>query len=130
MLAKAVAHHTTAAFIRVVGSEFVQKYLGEVSGAFLVEVGCLSVFGVGSGRGEDTPGGGGVGGCVCWGGGGAREGGLRGGLGGGEGTQHGVWGRRGGVLACVGKPRLAGASPVSKYVLWRLGWSCIQLACL
>ena len=29
MLAKAVAHHTTAAFIRVVGSEFVQKYLGE-----------------------------------------------------------------------------------------------------
>jgi len=26
---KAVAHHTTAAFIRVVGSEFVQKYLGE-----------------------------------------------------------------------------------------------------
>ena len=31
MLAKAVAHHTTAAFIRVVGSEFVQKYLGEVT---------------------------------------------------------------------------------------------------
>ena len=30
MLAKAVAHHTTAAFIRVVGSGFVQKYLGEV----------------------------------------------------------------------------------------------------
>lgn len=29
MLAKAVAHHTTAAFIRVVASEFVQKYLGE-----------------------------------------------------------------------------------------------------
>merc|ERR1712226_271317 len=29
MLAKAVAHHTTAAFIRVVGPEFVQKYLGE-----------------------------------------------------------------------------------------------------
>uniref|UniRef100_A0A0D9VCH4 26S proteasome regulatory subunit 6B homolog n=1 Tax=Leersia perrieri TaxID=77586 RepID=A0A0D9VCH4_9ORYZ len=29
MLAKAVVHHTTAAFIRVVGSEFVQKYLGE-----------------------------------------------------------------------------------------------------
>eukprot|EP01071_Lankesteria_metandrocarpae_P010966 Lankesteria_metandrocarpae@DN538_c0_g1_i1.p1 len=29
MLAKAVAHHTTATFIRVVGSEFVQKYLGE-----------------------------------------------------------------------------------------------------
>jgi len=29
MLAKAVAHHTKAAFIRVVGSEFVQKYLGE-----------------------------------------------------------------------------------------------------
>merc|ERR1711887_499125 len=29
MLAKAVAHHTTARFIRVVGSEFVQKYLGE-----------------------------------------------------------------------------------------------------
>ena len=30
MLAKAVANATTAAFIRVVGSEFVQKYLGEV----------------------------------------------------------------------------------------------------
>mmetsp|Transcript_29668 Transcript_29668/g.54405 ORF Transcript_29668/g.54405 Transcript_29668/m.54405 type:complete len:403 (-) Transcript_29668:222-1430(-) len=29
MLAKAVAHHTTASFIRVVGSVFVQKYLGE-----------------------------------------------------------------------------------------------------
>ena len=29
MLAKAVAHHTEAAFVRVVGSEFVQKYLGE-----------------------------------------------------------------------------------------------------
>jgi len=29
MLAKAVAHHTTASFIRVNGSEFVQKYLGE-----------------------------------------------------------------------------------------------------
>lgn len=27
MLAKAVAHHTTASFIRVVGSEFVQKYV-------------------------------------------------------------------------------------------------------
>lgn len=27
MMAKAVAHHTTASFIRVVGSEFVQKYL-------------------------------------------------------------------------------------------------------
>ena len=29
MLVKAVANHTTAAFIRVNGSEFVQKYLGE-----------------------------------------------------------------------------------------------------
>ena len=29
MLAKAVANNTDAAFIRVVGSEFVQKYLGE-----------------------------------------------------------------------------------------------------
>lgn len=29
MLAKAVANHTTAAFIHMVGSEFVQKYLGE-----------------------------------------------------------------------------------------------------
>jgi len=29
MMAKAVAHHTKAAFIAVVGSEFVQKYLGE-----------------------------------------------------------------------------------------------------
>eukprot|EP01029_Cantina_marsupialis_P012896 TRINITY_DN2853_c0_g2_i1.p1 TRINITY_DN2853_c0_g2~~TRINITY_DN2853_c0_g2_i1.p1 ORF type:complete len:232 (-),score=70.87 TRINITY_DN2853_c0_g2_i1:937-1632(-) len=31
MLAKAVANATTATFINVVGSEFVQKYLGEVS---------------------------------------------------------------------------------------------------
>ena len=29
MLAKAVANQTKASFIRVVGSEFVQKYLGE-----------------------------------------------------------------------------------------------------
>ncbi len=29
MLAKAVAHHTSAAYIAVVGSEFVQKYLGK-----------------------------------------------------------------------------------------------------
>lgn len=29
MLVKAVAYHTSASFIRVVGSEFVQKYLGE-----------------------------------------------------------------------------------------------------
>ena len=29
MLVKAVVHHTTAFFIRVVGSEFVQKYLDE-----------------------------------------------------------------------------------------------------
>ena len=29
LLAKAVAHNTTAAFIRVVGSEFVRKYLRE-----------------------------------------------------------------------------------------------------
>ncbi|KAJ1916462.1 26S proteasome regulatory subunit 6B [Mycoemilia scoparia] len=29
MLVKAVAHHSSAAFIRMVGSEFVQKYLGE-----------------------------------------------------------------------------------------------------
>jgi proteasome regulatory subunit len=34
LLAKAVAHHTKATFIRVVGSEFVQKYIGE--GARLV----------------------------------------------------------------------------------------------
>lgn len=31
MLVKAVANATKASFIRVVGSEFVQKYLGEVS---------------------------------------------------------------------------------------------------
>ena len=31
MLVKAVANSTSASFIRVVGSEFVQKYLGEVS---------------------------------------------------------------------------------------------------
>ncbi|KAL5159503.1 26S proteasome regulatory subunit 6B [Glycine soja] len=29
MLAKAVANHTTASFIRAVGSEFVRKYAGE-----------------------------------------------------------------------------------------------------
>jgi len=29
MLAKAVAHHTSAAFIQIVGSEFAQQYLGE-----------------------------------------------------------------------------------------------------
>eukprot|EP00461_Guttulinopsis_vulgaris_P003551 UN03552 len=29
MMAKAVAHHSSATFIRMVGSEFVQKYLGE-----------------------------------------------------------------------------------------------------
>ena len=31
MLAKAVAHHTSANFLRVVGSELVQKYIGEGS---------------------------------------------------------------------------------------------------
>lgn len=42
MLAKAVANHTTAAFIRVVGSEFVQKYLGEVCRrVFLLHVLCF-----------------------------------------------------------------------------------------
>lgn len=40
MLAKAVANHTTAAFIRVVGSEFVQKYLGEV----IMEIHFFNVF--------------------------------------------------------------------------------------
>lgn len=34
MLVKAVANSTTASFIRVVGSEFVQKYLGEVNPSF------------------------------------------------------------------------------------------------
>lgn len=74
MLAKAVAHHTTAAFIRVVGSEFVQKYLGEVRGG---------------GAWARGRGGGAVGGAasLCrsvweeWGWGGAlvwQEGGLRG----------------------------------------------------
>ena len=29
LLAKAVAHHTSATFLRVVGSELIQKYLGE-----------------------------------------------------------------------------------------------------
>ncbi|EFJ12599.1 hypothetical protein SELMODRAFT_425287 [Selaginella moellendorffii] len=32
MLVKAVVHHTSAAFIRVVAPEFVQKYLGELDG--------------------------------------------------------------------------------------------------
>jgi 26S proteasome regulatory subunit T3 len=35
MLVKAVANSTSASFIRVVGSEFVQKYLGEV-GIFVI----------------------------------------------------------------------------------------------
>lgn len=34
MLVKAVANSTTANFIRVVGSEFVQKYLGMISRIF------------------------------------------------------------------------------------------------
>ncbi|KAE8821727.1 26S protease regulatory subunit 6B-like protein [Hordeum vulgare] len=42
MLAKAVAHHTTAAFIRVVGSEFVQKYLGEVSCGLCLQ--CIVIY--------------------------------------------------------------------------------------
>lgn len=36
MLVKAVANATTASFIRVVGSEFVQKYLGEVRKSVLI----------------------------------------------------------------------------------------------
>lgn len=43
MLAKAVANHTTAAFIRVVGSEFVQKYLGEVRKS-IPFLNCLSSY--------------------------------------------------------------------------------------
>ena len=43
-LAKAVANHTTAAFIRVVGSEFVQKYLGEVLKKNHSFVHCLRLF--------------------------------------------------------------------------------------
>ncbi|KAE8776604.1 26S protease regulatory subunit 6B [Hordeum vulgare] len=42
MLAKAVAHHTAAAFIRVVGSEFVQKYLGEVSCGLCLQ--CIVIY--------------------------------------------------------------------------------------
>lgn len=37
MLVKAVANATTASFIRVVGSEFVQKYLGEVNQSIEVQ---------------------------------------------------------------------------------------------
>ncbi len=40
MLVKAVANSTSASFIRVVGSEFVQKYLGEVSGYLLIVTRC------------------------------------------------------------------------------------------
>lgn len=32
LLAKAVANQTSATFLRVVGSELIQKYLGEVCG--------------------------------------------------------------------------------------------------
>ena len=35
MMAKAVAQATTASFISVVGSEFVQKYLGEARASWL-----------------------------------------------------------------------------------------------
>jgi hypothetical protein len=38
MMAKAVANNTKAAFIHVVGSEFVQKYLGEVTYFHLLPV--------------------------------------------------------------------------------------------
>jgi 26S proteasome regulatory subunit T3 len=38
MLVKAVANATTASFIRVVGSEFVQKYLGEVRAYVLRDI--------------------------------------------------------------------------------------------
>jgi 26S proteasome regulatory subunit T3 len=38
MLVKAVANATTASFIRVVSSEFVQKYLGEVSNSSTTDV--------------------------------------------------------------------------------------------
>jgi AAA+ superfamily predicted ATPase len=44
MLAKAVAHHTTAAFIRVVGSEFVQKYLGEVNWNWKLFISCAFLY--------------------------------------------------------------------------------------
>jgi ATP-dependent 26S proteasome regulatory subunit len=39
MLVKAVANATKASFIRVVGSEFVQKYLGEVRSTSLSCIG-------------------------------------------------------------------------------------------
>lgn len=44
MLVKAVANSTSASFIRVVGSEFVQKYLGEVSSFFFLLFGFASLF--------------------------------------------------------------------------------------
>ncbi|KAJ8769863.1 hypothetical protein K2173_008945 [Erythroxylum novogranatense] len=45
MLAKPIANHTTAAFIRVVGSEFVHKYLGENAPViiFIDEVDAITV---------------------------------------------------------------------------------------
>lgn len=44
MLVKAVANSTTANFIRVVGSEFVQKYLGEYQLSYCAFVIILTQF--------------------------------------------------------------------------------------
>ncbi|KAH9533305.1 hypothetical protein CY35_18G045000 [Sphagnum magellanicum] len=55
MLFKAVAHHTTAAFICVVGSEFVQKYLGENAPAiiFMDEIDAIATAGFDAQTGAD-----------------------------------------------------------------------------
>lgn len=45
MIAKAVAATTKAAFIRVVGSEFVQKYLGEGMYLFTITITTRTTYG-------------------------------------------------------------------------------------
>lgn len=52
MLAKAVANHTTATFIRMVGSEFVQKYLGSYVFALLSYMGVMLRRGSTDGEGR------------------------------------------------------------------------------
>lgn len=44
LCARAVANRTDACFIRVIGSELVQKYVGEVSWASMDIVGCVSLY--------------------------------------------------------------------------------------
>lgn len=44
LCARAVANRTDACFIRVIGSELVQKYVGEVGKECLYNIWCFKVF--------------------------------------------------------------------------------------